>query len=175
MKNKKSGFLTFCCSLVPGAGEMYLGLYKQGISLMLLFFGIGAFAAWSGLEVLLAIAPVIWFFSFFHTHNLRNMSEEEFLRQEDRYLFFQGTDFSNADEFFTKNRKIIAAILILLGICMVSQIIMNLLDPFFNSLYWSFVWRLNRNAPRVIVAVAVIFAGVQILKGNLPKEKEITE
>ncbi len=175
MKNKKNGFLTFCCSLVPGAGEMYMGLYKQGISLMVLFFGVGAFAAWAGLEVLMAIAPVIWFFSFFHTHNLRNMPEEEFMSQEDQFFVFQGVDFSNLDESLKKNRKIVAAALILFGLCMFAQIIMNLLDPFLNSFYWDFVWRLNRNAGRVIIAVAIIFSGVHILKGKTLKEKEVIE
>ena len=37
MSRKKSGFLTFCCSLLPGAGEMYLGFLKQGASIMTLF------------------------------------------------------------------------------------------------------------------------------------------
>ena len=33
MNNQKNRFWTFCFSLVPGAGEMYFGLYRQGISL----------------------------------------------------------------------------------------------------------------------------------------------
>ena len=33
--NKKSGFLTFCFALVPGAGQMYLGYMKRGCSFML--------------------------------------------------------------------------------------------------------------------------------------------
>lgn len=44
MTKKKSGFLTFCFSLMPGAGEMYMGFMKQGVSIMaffwlLIFFG----------------------------------------------------------------------------------------------------------------------------------------
>ena len=38
MTKKKSKFFTFCCSLIPGAGEMYLGFLKQGISIMTTFF-----------------------------------------------------------------------------------------------------------------------------------------
>ena len=34
---KKSRFLTFCFSLLPGAGEMYMGFMRMGLSLMLLF------------------------------------------------------------------------------------------------------------------------------------------
>ncbi|MCI8355555.1 MAG: hypothetical protein HFI47_10905, partial [Lachnospiraceae bacterium] len=35
---KKSRFLTFCFSMLPGAGEMYMGFMRTGVSLMLLFF-----------------------------------------------------------------------------------------------------------------------------------------
>ena len=38
MNNQKNRFWTFVLSLVPGAGEMYFGLYRQGVSLMLCFF-----------------------------------------------------------------------------------------------------------------------------------------
>lgn len=30
MTKKKGKLLTFCWSLIPGAGEMYLGFFKQG-------------------------------------------------------------------------------------------------------------------------------------------------
>ena len=34
MTKKKNGFLAFCFSLIPGAGEMYMGFMKQGASIM---------------------------------------------------------------------------------------------------------------------------------------------
>lgn len=40
MTKKRNGFLRFCCSLLPGAGEMYMGFMKMGLSLMSMFFGI---------------------------------------------------------------------------------------------------------------------------------------
>ena len=44
MPKQKRGFLLFICSLIPGAGEMYLGFFKQGISIMTLFWAIVAIA-----------------------------------------------------------------------------------------------------------------------------------
>ncbi len=164
MKNKKSPFFTFCCSLVPGAGEMYMGLYKQGISLMILFFGVGAVGGWTGVEVLWAFVPVIWFFSFFHTHNLRSMPEEEFLEEKDQYFLFQDFDMANADEFLKRNKKIIAIALIFWGACMLAQICMNLLDPFFGGFFWDLVWRMNGDMGRIIVAIAMLFGGFYLLK-----------
>ena len=46
MTNKKNRFFTLVFSCCPGAGEMYMGLYRQGVSLMGLFFGTIALAAW---------------------------------------------------------------------------------------------------------------------------------
>ena len=37
MQKQKKGFLLFISSLIPGAGEMYMGFFKQGISIMTLF------------------------------------------------------------------------------------------------------------------------------------------
>lgn len=37
MTKQKKGFLLFLCSLIPGAGELYMGFRKQGLSIMLLF------------------------------------------------------------------------------------------------------------------------------------------
>ena len=34
MQKQKKGFLLFISSLIPGAGEMYMGFFKQGISIM---------------------------------------------------------------------------------------------------------------------------------------------
>ena len=38
MKKQKHGFWVFIFSQIPGAGEMYMGFKKQGISIMLLYF-----------------------------------------------------------------------------------------------------------------------------------------
>ncbi len=40
MQRKKSRFWLFMWSLIPGAGDMYLGFMKMGISLMLGFMAL---------------------------------------------------------------------------------------------------------------------------------------
>ena len=42
MQKQKHGFWLFIFSLIPGAGEMYMGFKKQGLSIMLLFWGVFA-------------------------------------------------------------------------------------------------------------------------------------
>lgn len=172
MRNNKNKFFTFCVSLVPGAGEMYLGLYRQGISLMAAFFGLLFLGGWLGLELLIAFTPVIWFYSFFRTHNLRGMSEEEFLLQEDRYLLCNEVDFEQLDQVLKAHKKLIGAVLIFLGICMMGQIAMNVFSPFMDNVFGEIFWIISRNATRFMFGVVVIATGVYLFKNGRKKETE---
>ena len=64
MKMKRGKFSTFLFSLIPGAGEMYLGFFKFGTSLMSLFIG-SIICASIVFSPLILIAFVVWFYSFF--------------------------------------------------------------------------------------------------------------
>ena len=64
-RKRKSGFLTFCFSFLPGAGEMYLGFMKMGVSLMSLFLGIIIASILLNLGIIMFAEVVIWFYSFF--------------------------------------------------------------------------------------------------------------
>ena len=48
---QKKGFLLFLCSLIPGAGELYMGFKKRGVSMMAIFWGIVALACVSGFRM----------------------------------------------------------------------------------------------------------------------------
>ena len=78
MTKQKKGLLLFICSLIPGAGEMYMGFFKQGISIMLMFWGTVALATLSALSFIIMLLPIMWCYSFFHVHNLKSMSEDDF-------------------------------------------------------------------------------------------------
>ena len=67
MTRKKNKLLTFLWSLIPGAGEMYLGFFKMGTSLMALFLLLLSFSGFLNFYVLSLLSPVVWFYSFFHT------------------------------------------------------------------------------------------------------------
>ena len=77
MTRKKNKLLTFLWSLIPGAGEMYLGFFKMGTSLMALFLLLLSFSGFLNFYVLSLLAPVVWFYSFFHTNNLNSLPDEE--------------------------------------------------------------------------------------------------
>ena len=67
---KKNGILTFLFAFVPGAGQMYQGYMKRGLSLITLFF-LCIMAGMLLLEQLVLTALIVWMYSFFDTFNLR--------------------------------------------------------------------------------------------------------
>ena len=77
MTKKKNRLFTFFCSLIPGAGEMYLGFFKHGISVMSLFFLL-LFCSGILFPPLMFLSPVLWFYSFFHVNHLITLTDEEF-------------------------------------------------------------------------------------------------
>ncbi len=87
MPKKQSKTLTVFFSFLPGAGHMFMGFMKRGLSLMSLFFLIIFLSSWLGIGPLLYVLPVLWFYSFFDCINMAWAGDQEFSRFEDRYLF----------------------------------------------------------------------------------------
>lgn len=171
-RKRKSGFLTFCFSLLPGAGEMYLGFMKMGISLMVLFWGIIAVSALLNLGILLFAEVVIWFYSFFHVHNLAGMSDEEFLNTEDGYLF-------NLDIFFKDNkitekyRNIIAVLLIAVGALCLWNGLKSAFMPWIPDVILKILSRFENTIMRILLGIGIIIAGVRMIKGKKEELKEV--
>ena len=176
MTKKKNGFLTFCFSLIPGAGEMYMGFMKMGISLMGMFFLIVSVAAMFELGPVVMLAFIAWFYSFFHVHNLAGLSDEEFYAVEDEYLFHLGENEEVGQKIMQQYRKIIAIVLIILGVLLI-----------WNSMYWLIVqlmpegiaWvirEIGYRLPKLIIGVAIIVAGIYMIRGkkkSLEMEEEV--
>lgn len=85
--NRTNTFLNFIFAFIPGVGFMYNGLYKMGISIMILFFiaaGIGDFLIMDTFAA--AIMVPLWFYSFFKTFEInRRLLSGEYI--EDKFLF----------------------------------------------------------------------------------------
>ncbi|MDE6615889.1 MAG: hypothetical protein K2K35_04930, partial [Lachnospiraceae bacterium] len=90
MQHKRNQFFNFFISCVPGAGQMYQGFLKRGTSLMTIFFIEIFLAGIVNIDWLLLGLPVIWSYSFFDSMNTNSLSDEEFSKIEDRYLFTSG-------------------------------------------------------------------------------------
>lgn len=69
--DRRSRFLTFITALVPGLGQMYLGLIKKGIQIFVLFILIRPVLSIIGLGYLGDILKIIiWVFAFFDTFDI---------------------------------------------------------------------------------------------------------
>ena len=92
MKKQRSKFWNFCLACIPGAGQMYLGFFKQGISLMSIFMGCCAIISLIGVDAIAFALPVIWFYAFFDALNKNSLSADEFSKLEDDWLIIKNTD-----------------------------------------------------------------------------------
>lgn len=169
MQRKKSRFLVFILSFIPGAGEMYMGFMRMGLSLMLGFMILTAIVGITNLGALAVFPIAMYAYSFFHANNLATMDDRAFQSVADEYLF----GFDNIDHIRWKlegrNRTIAAAILIILGIMMLWQVIFNLLCDIFgwDNVFLSSIYYFVRDElPRVIVGIGVIWAGLALIRGK---------
>lgn len=80
----KNKFFTFCWAFIPGAGQMYHGLMKKGLSIMTLFCAIIAVSVIVYMPAILFVLPIIWFYSFFDTLGRMNTPMSELALIEDK-------------------------------------------------------------------------------------------
>lgn len=164
---KKNKFFTFIFSLLPGAGEMYMGFMKAGISLMLLFFAIFSLTFMLNTSVLMCFLVVIWFYGFFHTNHLSGLNDADFEKIEDTYLF--GFDvLSQGKASVEKYRKIFACILIGLGILLLWNMVMESLVSIrgLNDEIRQLIWHIESAVPQLFMGILVIVAGIKMIKGK---------
>lgn len=172
MRKRKNRFLLFCCSLIPGVGEMYLGFMKMGVSLMSGFLLTSMVAGFSGLGILSAIPMVIWFYSFFHANNLGGLSVEELNSVEDNYLFIDLDDANVFKSSMTgKYRKGMAFVLIIIGISMLWDVVCDALyDVLGKELYYRYFREISNmisnHLPRLVIGIVIIWLGVKLIRGK---------
>lgn len=177
MQTKKSRFWLFIWSLMPGAGEMYLGFMKMGLSLMLGFFGSCVVVSITDIGALAIFPITLWFYSFFHANNLASMDHQAFCMIKDEYLFgLNGLD--SMEELNAKingkKKKAIAAVFILIGVIMLWKTIFSILcdifgwDNYFLSTVYSFV---RFDLTKIAIGIVIIWVGVVMIRG---KKEDIT-
>ena len=118
---RKSRILTFLFALWPGAGQMYLGYMKRGVSLMLLFCLLMAISSFTGFGVFIFLLPIVWFYGFFDTINLRSMSYE-FLPQDDFLFHLDSINAPELVKFFQRRHLLAGVLLIILGVYILLQL-----------------------------------------------------
>ncbi len=170
----KNGILTFLFAFCPGAGQMYQGYMKRGLSLITMFCV--AFGAGTLLEVLYVAMPIVWMYSFFDTFNLRAQIIADTAPEDDYLIHFDPRD-KRLARALLDSHKLVGWLLIAFGALIAYQnLIMNTLgdlvyrwghsSPVFRALYL-----VMDSLPDVVVCVVLIVCGVWLVKGPHPAKK----
>ncbi|MDF2538390.1 MAG: hypothetical protein K0S76_1411 [Herbinix sp.] len=170
MIRKKSSFLTFIFSLMPGAGEMYMGFMKRGLSLMAAFFFFIFIGAWLTMGLLLLPLPLIWFYSFFDTHNLRSTPDEEFYALEDDYILFPDINKDHVRMLQSKYRNVFAIILIVIGFSILWNNIYKVFNDYLPNIIDNILYDIGYYFPQLLIGSAIILFGFYLIRG---KKKEL--
>ena len=166
MKKDRSKFLTFVFSLLPGAGHMYMGFMKMGLSFMAAFFFMIFLSSFLDIGPILFALPLIWFYSFFDCMNKRYSTDEEFLLLEDTYLFSLD-ELAKIDKGVFKKHGLFTGILLLfVGGYLIWNNIMHSLSRYMGDEVYGAIYEITRMAPQIIIGIVIITVGVRLIKGK---------
>ena len=170
---KKNGILTFLFAFVPGAGQMYQGYMKRGLSLITLFF----LCIMTGmlLEPLALTALIVWMYSFFDTFNLRAQIIAENAPADDYLVHINWKD-KRMQDFMMDSHKLLGWGLIALGGLVAYE---NVIMRVFGDVMWRWgqdnpvfraIYLMLDALPQIVVCVALIVCGMWLVRG--PKNKK---
>ncbi|KSV59342.1 hypothetical protein [Acetivibrio ethanolgignens] len=169
MIKRKGKFLTLCFSLVPGAGHMYLGFMKQGISLMFCFWGTLFLATYLNIGALAFLFPIMLCYSLFDAINKNSLSDEDFYALEDTYLFNLDLD-ELKGILHGKFHPLIALIFIIIGVQLLLSncysLILPVLPQALSSLLLNTLRPFLIRLPQILIAIAIIAVGLHLIRGK---------
>lgn len=154
---KKSLFLTFCFSFIPGAGQMYQNYMKRGLSLMCLAGILLILATMTGTVIFVIPFLVVMAYSFFDTYNIRNTIGTE-NQMKDDYIV-NGFDFGKL-----KNNKLLGIGIILVGVyIMLNNILYGIARDTGIQILIDCIRVIRNYLPSIIVSAITIGVGVKML------------
>lgn len=164
---KKNAFLTFLFACIPGAGQMYYGYMRRGLSLITMTCvaaGVGSILP----PIMLAV-PVIWMYAFFDTYDLiRYMAAGT--PKEDDFLWGDKLNWESLKLRTPAGNKLIGWGLVIIGAWVIFS---NWISPILGDLlYWlgiSSVGYYLSQLPTLIVAVLLIVFGARLVR-RTPKQ-----
>ena len=163
----KNGFLTFCCAFIPGAGQMYQGYMKRGLSLILTACLIGMVS--SLLDPVMLLLVVVWMYSFFDTYDLiRHLAAGE--PKDDDLLLPANWD--NIRAILPQHNKLLGWGLIAFGVWALYDILIadwmtTVLEHFFG---YGYAYDIIHGIPNILVGILLVVAGIKLL-GLHPAKK----
>ena len=170
MIKKKSKFLTFIFSTMFGAGHMYMGFMKRGVSFMGLFFLTIFLSSWLRIGPLMYLMPVLWFYSFFECLNITSLSPEEFSLLRDRYLFQSGSSPVATSAFSRRLAFYGGILLVLFGVYLILSMIRDNLTDYMTNYAVKIYSTTMAVFPQIFFSVVIILIGIRLIMG---KKKEL--
>lgn len=179
---KRNKLWTLFFSLIPGAGQMYQGYMKRGLSLAMLFIApimVGA----AFMPALTALAAVVYMYSFFDSLNLRGMILDG-TEPEDDYLVHLNLMDEDFKKLFTEKNQLIGWGFVLLGVCglyksFIEPILYDLVvligydSPLRNAIS-NALRNIIYSVPGLAIGVAFVAVGLWLVRGG-KKENEFVE
>ena len=171
---KKNGILSLLFAFIPGAGQMYQGYMKRGLSLITmfcLFVVIGV----STLQVLTIGCAIVWMYSFFDTFNLRAQIGAGTAPEDDYLVHFDPQD-KRLARMMMDSHKLVGWCLIAIGALIAyEQIIMNTLGDILwrwgqKAPVWRAIYLVMDQLPEVVLCVALILCGIWLVRGPRAKK-----
>ena len=149
----------FAC--VPGAGQMYQGYMKRGLSLVSLF----VLLIWLGslVNTLLIFDCIVYMYSFFDTLNLRAQLMEGTAPADD-YLVHLGSD-TQLYRALQSGHKLVGWALVAAGVYALYENFMRaIINELWDSrLYW--LAELLQKVPTMALCVGLIAVGLWLVRG----------
>ena len=165
MIRKRSSFWTVLFSFFPGAGHMFMGFLKQGLSLMAAAMSLIFLAATFHIGELVVLMPLIWFYSFFDALNKCTLPDEDFYTLEDGYMFSLDK-LAQADwSILRRYNTFIGWLAIALGASMLINNLWYFFGDYFPQ-YNPIIWKLGNRMPQLLISVFIIAIGVRLIMGK---------
>lgn len=159
---KKNGLFTFCFACIPGAGQMYQGYMKRGLSLVTLF---GVVCLFSALLAPLAIfACIVAMYSFFDTFNLRAQLLEGTAPEDDYLVHFEAN--AQLRRLLQSSHKLAGWALVATGVyALYDNFMRSLTYALWNDPDWGWLARLLDRLPTLLLCIALIVVGLWLVRG----------
>lgn len=178
----KNGILTLIFSCIPGAGQMYQGYMKRGLSLVSLF----CLTILCGmlLPPLAITCLIVWMYSFFDTFNLRAEVGAGTAPADDYLIHIDWYD-RRMRQLLSDSHKLLGWGLIATGVLIAyQQVVMRVMNELMwsggrNSAAFRALYLMMDQIPQVLVCVVLILCGVWLVRGprgaQRPAEKASEE
>ena len=172
---KKNGILTLLFACIPGAGQMYQGYMKRGLSLITMFCLFIIVGSATGLDALVVGCIVVYMYSFFDTFNLRAQIIAENAPADDYLVHINWKD-RRMQDFMMDSHKLLGWGLIALGGLVAYE---NIIMRVFGDVMWRWgqnnpvfraIYLMLDELPQIVTCVALIVCGLWLVRG--PKGKK---